>query len=390
MQHAEQVRLIKEITARMDRGENVDAGGIRKNPSSVYVCPELLAREWEVFFKNHPQVIGMTGDLPDPGTFITCEDFGVPVLATRDRNGEFRAFVNVCRHRNVVVVKEEKGKRSNFTCPFHAWTYSNEGSLVSVPKEGHFGKIDKSCLGLVPLPAVERYGLLWVHPQPEGELDVDELLGGLAPEFDAWNWDELIRFGEDAYDMRLNWKLAMDTFGETYHFTTLHKDTLAADFHGNIQAYDSYGRNHRMTLVMKSIDQMRHEPEEKWDISQCTLPAYYLFPAVQVLAVPFGVVLVRAYPNSKDPARHLSRISFYARPEAFKAFPEVVEVAVRNFVDVIRDEDYTVGARSQRGADSGMIEFSIFGRNEPALHHYHNTYREVLGMDPLPLLKEAN
>jgi hypothetical protein len=46
-------------------------------------------------------------------------------------------------------------------------------------------------------------------------------------------------------------------------------------------------------------------------------------------------------------------------------------------------------ARSQRGADSGMIEYSIFGRNEPALHHYHNTYREALGMEPLPLLQEA-
>ena len=28
-----------------------------------------------------------------------------------------------------------------------------------------------------------------------------------------------------------------------------------------------------------------------------------------------------------------------------------------------------------------------FGRNEPALHHYHNTYREALGMEPLPLLE---
>ena len=389
MLQEEQVRLIKEITARMDRGENVDAGGIRKNPASVYASPDLLAREWDVFFRNHPQVIGMTGDLPGPGTFIACEDFGVPVLATRDDQGRFRAFVNVCRHRNVVVEEEAKGKRRRFMCPFHGWTYSNEGELVSVPKENHFGKVDKSCHGLVPLPAVERYGLLWVHPQPEGELDVDTLLGGLSPEFDAWNWDQLVRFGEDTYDMRLNWKLAMDTFGETYHFPTLHRNTLAADFHGNIQAYDTFGRNHRMTLVMKSIDQMRHEPEEKWDIRQCALPAYYLFPAVQVLAVPFGVVLVRAYPDPKDPAHHVSRITFYARPDALETYPEVVKIAVRNFVDVIRDEDYMAAARSQRGADSGMIEYSIFGRNEPALHHYHNTYREALGMELLPLLPEA-
>ena len=106
-----------------------------------------------------------------------------------------------------------------------------------------------------------------------------------------------------------------------------------------------------------------------------------------MLAVAFGVVLVRAYPDPKDPARHVSRITFYARPAALEAHPEVVKIAVRNFVDVIRDEDYAVGERSQRGADSGAIEHSIFGRNEPALHHYHNTYREALGMDPLELLE---
>ena len=71
-------------------------------------------------------------------------------------------------------------------------------------------------------------------------------------------------------------------------------------------------------------------------------------------------------------------------------FQLLVKMAVRNFVDVIRDEDYMAAARSQRGADSGMIDYSIFGRNEPALHHYHNTYREALDMEPLPLLQEAS
>jgi hypothetical protein len=44
-------------------------------------------------------------------------------------------------------------------------------------------------------------------------------------------------------------------------------------------------------------------------------------------------------------------------------------------------------ASQQRVADSGAISHATFGRNEPALHHYHNTYREVLGMDPLPLIE---
>ena len=57
------------------------------------------------------------------------------------------------------------------------------------------------------------------------------------------------------------------------------------------------------------------------------------------------------------------------------------------FGEIIRDEDYVAAAASQVGAESGLQEEVIFGRNEPALHHYHNTYREALGLEPLPLLE---
>ena len=57
------------------------------------------------------------------------------------------------------------------------------------------------------------------------------------------------------------------------------------------------------------------------------------------------------------------------------------------FGDVIRDEDYAVASGSQMSADAGLQDYVLFGRNEPALHHYHNTYRKVLGMEPLPLME---
>ena len=51
MQHAEQVRIVKELLARLDAGTNVDAGGFRRNPTAVYVDPDLAALEWEQFFR---------------------------------------------------------------------------------------------------------------------------------------------------------------------------------------------------------------------------------------------------------------------------------------------------------------------------------------------------
>ena len=219
MQHEEQVRQIKVLLAHLDAGTNVDAGGLRRNPTSVYVDADLAEREWESFFRSHPQLIGLSGDLPGPGSFMTMDDLGTPILATRDDEGRFRALVNACRHRGAVVVEERRGTARRFTCPFHNWTYGTDGALVGLPKRDHFGEIDTACRGLVELPAAEQYGLLWVHPDPDGAIDVDALLGDeLADELESWDLEELSQLTADDYAVACNWKLAMDTFGETYHF----------------------------------------------------------------------------------------------------------------------------------------------------------------------------
>ena len=52
-----------------------------------------------------------------------------------------------------------------------------------------------------------------------------------------------------------------------------------------------------------------------------------------------------------------------------------------------RDEDYVVAASSHKGLVSGSLDYLTYGKNEPALHHYHNTYREALGLQSLPLIE---
>jgi phenylpropionate dioxygenase-like ring-hydroxylating dioxygenase large terminal subunit len=389
MQHAEQVAQIKTLMSRLDSGTNVDAGGLRRNPTSVYVDPDRAASERETFFEQHPQLIGLSGDLPGPGSFLTMDDLGTPILATRDADGNFKAFVNACRHRGVVLEERPKGEARRFTCSFHSWVYDTSGALVGVPKTDHFGDIDLGCNGLVELPSEERHGLLYVHPQPDGDLDVAALLGDeLDAELASWNLAALESIGGDTYDVACNWKLAMDTFGETYHFNSLHANTLAMVFYGNVQCYDTYGSHHRMLLTRRDIDTLRDKPEDEWKITTAALPVYWLFPNVQLMPSDAGLYLVRAYPHPTEPGRHTSQINFYLWPEvnADPAMSEMLGEIAQRFGEIIRDEDYAASAGQQRTAESGAIEFSVFGRNEPALHHYHNTYRAALGDELLPLL----
>jgi hypothetical protein len=97
---------------------------------------------------------------------------------------------------------------------------------------------------------------------------------------------------------------------------------------------------------------------------------------------------VRPYPDPLDPGHSISRISFYANPELLASEGDEVRTRLRFFGEVVRDEDYKVAESCQRGAEAGLQESVLFGRNEPALHHYHNTYRAALGMEPLPLIED--
>ena len=232
-----------------------------------------------------------------------------------------------------------------------------------------------------------------MHPDPEAAIDLDQLLGEwFNDEFPTWNFADLVPLTRQVFDTGCNWKLAMDTFGETYHFSVLHKDTLFNAFHANVQCYDEAGHLHRMILCKRDIDAMRLLPEEQWDITVAGLPLYWIFPNVILLPFDAGCFLVRAYPDRNDPGRHVSRVSFYLKPALAAMGDEITAFAAdiaEKFSHVIRDEDYAMATSQQTAANSGAMSHVIFGRNEPALHHYHNTYLALLGLEQLPLLDEA-
>ena len=406
MEHALQVGILKELMKQLDEGKNIDAGVQYRMPTTAYVCSEIAAQERESFFRNHPQLIGLSGDLAQSGSYLTLDDFGIPILATRDKSGVFHAFLNACRHRSVKVASEERGTKSVFMCPFHNWSYANTGDLLNIPDEDDFGVIDKTCHGLIELPAIERDGLLWVHPKVDGQLNIDELLGAeLAAELASYGISNQTFVGEKTIEMNLNWKFANDTFGETYHFGKLHKNSLGRLYYGNNLHLKEFGRHHRFVTASRGIDALREKPESEWEISQGTFVLYHLFPNIQFLVDEHTATLIRIYPDESNPGQSITRISFYYTPEAIEAVEaeqstgtEIddvydfdgregiiggIEASLEVFHSTVEREDYVMGEMQQRAAETGMLKEIFFGRNEPALHHFHRNYREALGQQPL-------
>jgi len=134
----------------------------RTLPYSWYVDPEILRREQERIFGPAWQYAGHTGEAPEPGTFFAARAGLTPVVVTRARDGELRAFLNVCRHRGHQVVAGA-GKRETLQCPYHAWTYGLDGRLIGAPHMDDVPGFDKADYPLQPVNLGLWEGFIFVN-----------------------------------------------------------------------------------------------------------------------------------------------------------------------------------------------------------------------------------
>ena len=389
MRIEEQQRLLSILKTGFDQGGGEIYGdGIVRSPLSDFTCPDLLAEERRVFFRETPLFMGLSTDLADNGTYWADSQTGLPILMTRDEDGEFHAFANTCRHRGAQVVPDGRGKTPRFSCPFHAWTYSSRGNLIAVNREQRFGAIEKSRFSLIELPAAERHGMLWVKPTPGGAINVDECLGGLEDDMAHWDLPAHTYAASQVVPANANWKLAVDTFGENYHFDVLHRKTLANDIRGNLQTHDIFGRNYRMVFALvQRFEQLGEATPNlnEWPFRSMTLSVYFIYPNTIFLVDAAAVDVVRIFPDGDNPGRSRTAHSFYITERARRHFAgHLFEERFEGFNAVVQKEDYNMAASTQRCADAGIQAEVLFGRNEPALLHYHNMHRSGLGR---PLLE---
>ena len=308
MDHSERQRILKALVEHIDNGTTADAGGIMRLPMSDFTCPRLLAQEQDTFFRSAPLLMGLSSQLPKPNTYWSDNATGVPILMVRDGEGRFRAYANICRHRGSLVVPEGRGSRDRFTCPFHAWTYGNDGCLLAVNKNRHFGNVSNMGLALVELPSAEMHGTLWVRPSRGDPPAEDECLAGLQDDLVHWKLSDHPHAGQQVIDARMNWKLGIDSYGEIYHLNILHSDTAAKEVYANAQTVDRFERNLRMVFANRKIDLVRLSMpiESRWPYKQITSTVYFFYPNVIMMVDAFGVDLMRIFPLGGSPSKSLN------------------------------------------------------------------------------------
>lgn len=381
MKHEAQVEQLRKIFGYLDAGETAMGDAVYRHHVSDYTNPDQADLERELLFRHEPLLIGLSCELPEPGDYVTDDFSGVPILAVRNETGQVNAFINVCRHRGARVASGCGSGKTVFSCPYHAWTYDRSGRLRSIPFEQGFESIDKTSNGLRPLPVVEKYGMVWVMPKPGGSIDIDGHLAGMADDLAAFGLASYSHYETRVLRARLNWKLVIDTFLETYHLSTLHKNTIAPILHSNLGTFDGMARNLRMIGARKTIDALRQRPESEWDLVRHSALVYVLFPNTVFIMQGDHLETWRVYPgDSVDESK--MHVSLYT-PE-----PAVTDKARKYWAKnmdllmaTVQREDFPLAENIQRDFHSGAQDFVTFGANEPALAYFHRSIRKTLGGD---------
>jgi phenylpropionate dioxygenase-like ring-hydroxylating dioxygenase large terminal subunit len=328
-----------------------------------------------------PQLVGYVSELSGPGAYCTKTVMGRSILLTRTSDGSVKAFENVCLHRQSQVVTG-CGSATRFSCPYHAWTYDNTGKLVGLPGREGFPEIAVKSVGLTELPAAEFAGFLWVAMDPNSTLDVAAHLGPLADELDSWGIGRWSPLGEKVLDSPINWKLAIDTFAENYHFATVHRQTFATIARGNCTVFDSYGPHHRLIFPLNTILDLDNVPEDQWNPSHNMVVIYALFPNIVLSVTIANGELFRVYPGNR-PGRS-STVHQNSTPQDVS--DESVAAGAQAVFEyahaTVRDEDYRLVETLQANLESGVRKHLVFGRNEPGLQHRHVAWAAALNDAP--------
>lgn len=197
-------------------------------PVEAYTSQEWFDKEQALLFSKTWQFAGFIDDVATPGDYVTVQAGLNNILVVRGLDQRLRAFHNICRHRGTQLLRTTGKAQKAITCPYHDWTYSLEGKLMSIPqKASQFPDLDmeKFCLHKA---SVETWrGMVFVHPEPEAEpfmqwlAGAQEYLGPHQPE-------KLVEYQDtrQRHEIAANWKIVVENYIDGYHLAHLHSETL--------------------------------------------------------------------------------------------------------------------------------------------------------------------
>ncbi len=200
-------------------------------PAFIYSRADIYELELQRIFAKCWVFVAHETEVPAPGDYVTRRMGEDSVIVTRDEDSRIHVFLNMCRHRGMRLCRADLGNTSHFRCPYHGFTYRNDGKLIGVPfqKEAYGDALDKEQLGLVQARSETYAGLVFATWDAQNS-PLERYLGDMR-----WYLDLLLKRADmevlgppQRWEVDTNWKLPADNFSsDAYHTATTHASVAA-------------------------------------------------------------------------------------------------------------------------------------------------------------------
>jgi nitrite reductase/ring-hydroxylating ferredoxin subunit len=385
MEKSGRIAIAKEIIALIESGEPFQGPESWEADIGRFIDKDRFELEKQKLFLERPQLIALSADIPSMGDYYATDIAGKPILITRGKDGVAKAFLNACRHRGVKLA-EGCGHGAGFTCPYHGWTYNNDGDLISVPSRQSFEP--DQLRGLIALPTHEEIGVIVVHPDPEGHLDFDEFLGPMKGVLEDMDLGSYVLVRSHREPARINWKHAVDGGMEAYHVPFLHPTTFRTDG-GGFLPHKQFGMHHAfITSAGPDILRLRDIPESEWPHSCHWGSVNSIFPNTVIGGGgPQPVLFFQRTEPMEEPGVCNYNYRLYGKPAVTEEDKKIQEAGIELFMKVAFEEDLPTQTSSQIMMEAGAVRSVVFGKREACLTGMHKGYDELIGHDAAAALR---
>jgi phenylpropionate dioxygenase-like ring-hydroxylating dioxygenase large terminal subunit len=203
-------------------------------PAHIYNDREIFELEKRHIFGRAWIFVGHESEIAQPGDYVVRRVLEDSFIVTRDENGAIRAHFNMCLHRGMQVCRAEMGNASHFRCPYHGWSYRNDGKIVGLPfhQEAYGGEEGFARKGqrLLPAPNIATYnGMIFVSLDP-GAPPLQDYLGDFRFYLDFYTRQSpggIELHGPQRWRIKANWKIGAENFaGDMYHTPQTHTSVV--------------------------------------------------------------------------------------------------------------------------------------------------------------------
>ena len=348
-----------------------------ERPNAIFTGRARFDTEQEKIFHRFPVPVTLEAVLPETGSVVAVEAYGMPLLVSRTRDGEIKVFINACQHKGTKLIEDcEVHKQGRMTCPYHAWTYGIDGKLIGVARADMFKDLDKSQRGLKQLPSCVWGGV--VYAQLDGtQPDFSNLSEDFASDFEALGIPSAHVYGRKVFELKANWKLVLEPFLEGYHVQRLHAASIGELFVDAPSIVKTCGANIRQVSGRVGYYPAMLDENASDNVHKLVTHAYTVFPNLVIITSQYYISAMILMPRDVD---HTTVHYFMLTPEPATT-PKAEEVFQRSYeliLNVFGNEDFRAAQISHAGLATGVPETTIYCGLEENIIRYYDELEKLL------------